>query len=458
MHPILLKTFSKYYHFRNLSYTLVLLSSFIPIFIYSLYSFYHAPVSFTWFLFNLGLLTCIGTTLSLLYVLKHWETFMRLKASKIVEGKVQQIVPQAIPCKTTIFDAPIQKSSLSPQASSSEETVLSPLPKGPPSISQEEHDKTTQSLKESIQNMKRTIDSLSKEIHLKDEELKKTSKINEQNFQELKNCQQQFSSFKQETQTHLEHKDALLTEYQQNIAKQTHALDEKQKHILSLEKKVRDLNYEVKTLLQMGTTNTQLPGPLETTKTSPSHPLMEVFDPKEQASHTHLSHLQQATAVSSNKEVHTPYDAAVQLHKCIEKAQKLRGVNHLGGATSRFSTISLEHYAIDLRRLFDSFRNETSCTVLIYSLTEKKLLFVNNQIKNSLGWSPEKFVKDFHNLIHKGKREWKQSLENLKHSPESQSRLLFQTKSGKERLVHCHLGVVPKGAFANHVIGVLFPI
>lgn len=249
-------------------------------------------------------------------------------------------------------------------------------------------------------------------------------------------------------------KDAKLSETKQIINEQQKLLERKQNQIQELEKKVRDLNYEVKTLLQLGAFEAESQQQ-EEEDLNFSHPLIDVFESGEPLSEDPVRDPQK---VSCDKELHTPYDAAVQLQKCIEKAQKLKGIHDLGKKDSRFSDLSLNHYALDLRRLFDSFRNENSCMVLIYSPKEQRLLFSNNHSKNILGWSPEKLIKDFHSLIKKGRAEWSEALERLKSCKEAQARLLLQGRSGQDVLLHCHLGLIPSGLFSQHVIAVLFPM
>lgn len=409
-----------------------------------------------WELFTSGLLITLVGGASLFYISWRWEESMKQKVSLLVEAKLKKLLPEEHPSDESPSPDPARQEN-----PVSQNPTVAPL-EG--LVSEHENaQETIRSLNLSIQDKDKFISDIENEVEQKSQEIfRKTQEIQDihQEIETLRSGiekrEQEFHSYQLNVQDQLSQKDKLLSEYQETISEQSDLLEKRHKTIRKLENKVRDLNYEVKTLLQLGTVPTPQE-PTDETQESSNHPLMEVFDSNEFKS-SNIDHLYQPMSVSSNKEVHTPYDAAVRLQRCLDTAQRLRGINNLGGNSPRFSNVSLDHYAIDLRRLFDSFRNENSCTILIYSQSKDKLLFVNNHVKSSLGWSPEKFVKDFHNLVHKGMGEWKNSLEKLNNSPESQARLMIQAKTGEDKLIHCHLGIIPSGIFKNHVIGVLFPL
>ncbi|MGK0181647.1 MAG: hypothetical protein ACI9YB_000937 [Halioglobus sp.] len=409
-----------------------------------------------WELFTSGLLLSLVGCTFLFYIAGRWEEAMKQKVSILVETKLKKLLAEELPSKEYASSDAIHTDEPTPQNSAAAplEALIS------------EHksaQETIHSLNLLLLNKDQTITEIEKEIEQKNQDIfHKTQEIQE-THQEIENLragiekrEEEFHNYQLSMQDQLSQKDKLLSEYQETISEQSALLEKRHKTIHKLENKVRDLNYEVKTLLQLGSVPTPQEH-VEETEESSNHPLMEVFDSNEFKS-SNIDHLYQPMSVSSNKEIHTPYDAAVRLQRCLETAQRLRGINNLGGSSPRFSNVSLDHYAIDLRRLFDSFRNENSCTILIYSQSKDKLLFVNNHVKSSLGWSPEKFVKDFHNLVHKGAGEWKTSIDKLNHAPESQARLMIQSKNGEDKLIHCHLGIIQSGIFKNHVIGILFPV
>lgn len=248
-------------------------------------------------------------------------------------------------------------------------------------------------------------------------------------------------------------KDNQLTEYQQTILEQKNIIDKKQQYIWKLESKIQDLKYEVETLLQLKDLGAQNLIQEDVQNKRTQHPVLEVFD-KENTFEEELEPLFQTMPQSSDKRVQSHYDAAVQLRKCIEVAQKLTGANHFSGGNSRLLNFSPDSYAIDLRRLFDNFRTENSSLIFFYSESEQRLLFVNNHVKSLLGWSPEKFVKDFPTLIQEGIEEWRSALSQLDTRGEAQARLLLKARTGKDILLHCTLGLIPSGTFKGHVIAI----
>ena len=151
------------------------------------------------------------------------------------------------------------------------------------------------------------------------------------------------------------------------------------------------------------------------------------------------------------------------LQKCVDIAEQLGGDSHLAVEGSRLLNLPPESYAIDLRRLFDSLRSEHSSIVLVYSAAEHRLLFVNNKIRGLLGWSPEKFVKEFAHILQKGSGDWKsavavlQKIRKYEVNKGQQIRLLMKAKSGEDLLVRCYLGLVREGIFGNLIVGVLYP-
>ncbi|MFC2049497.1 hypothetical protein ACFLR2_02340 [Chlamydiota bacterium] len=237
-----------------------------------------------------------------------------------------------------------------------------------------------------------------------------------------------------ERQQSLENRETLINEYQRTVAEQRMIIEKKQRYIANLETKVRDQMYEIRSLLQLEAPIK--PGPIE-----------ERVDVPEHESYSPTAHAPQ-----------TPYDFSIQLHRYIEKAEHLTGVDHLGylgGKSPRFLDFSLDGYAVDKRRLFDSFKDETGGTVFIYSLAEKKFLFVNPAVKGLTGWSQEKFMKEFPRLVARGYPEWEEAMGKIKVVKEYALRLSILNRSNQPRPVDCYMGLIGKGPFGQHVIGIL---
>ncbi len=161
-------------------------------------------------------------------------------------------------------------------------------------------------------------------------------------------------------------------------------------------------------------------------------------------------------ALKRGEEVASGYDAQVLLERCLEKAEALSGLDHLSSTPERFRELSLETYAIDLRRLFDTLRQETGALVVLYSCTERRLLFANDAVRSLFAWSPDRFIKDFFSLIRGGKGQWEDAMENLIEGQSTALRLVLQCKGGEEKLIRSTWGVISAGAFQSLRVGILF--
>lgn len=229
------------------------------------------------------------------------------------------------------------------------------------------------------------------------------------------------------------HKEHLL-----EIAEQTNndlrsSQERKQQRITQLETKVRDLSYEIKTLLQL----TEIPE-------SPPSPTLQEYAPRSDSKRP------------QDKQVQSYEEASAQLKRCIDIAQKITGASHYSSSQSRFRGMSTDNFALDLRCLFDSLRSENSCTIIVYSTKENKLLFANDQATKLAGWSPEKFAQSFDTLIQEGRDEWSNGIRQLASQSECRARLVLKSRSGEDILVHAVLSMIPTGIFRHHIIAVLY--
>jgi PAS domain-containing protein len=266
--------------------------------------------------------------------------------------------------------------------------------------------------------------------------------------QRIDDIYREFNSYKSSTEEELERKTVLLTEYQETINQQREVLKRKQDQIIEHESKIHDLNYEVKTLLQLADYDKETVRSKEGTIVSETSLVHDIqMDQDNDSEYFPML----------DNQVKTPEEASAQLKRCVDIAQKISGATHFNTETSRFKDLPIDNVALDMRRLFDSLRSENVCTVIVYSQKENKILFANNQAKSLLGWSVERFVQNFQEIIYEGDQEWKKGISQLATFPESRVRLLLKTKSSQNLLVHCHLGIIPRGTFRNHIIGILYP-
>ncbi len=276
------------------------------------------------------------------------------------------------------------------------------------------------------------------QLNQKQELIQKFEQEKKQFEHRLEDVAHELNTYKSTTEEELKRKTTLLSEYQETINQQREVLRKKQELVSELESKIHDLNYEIKTLLQLAE--------IGNSKTDATFPAADHFNDTQT----------EAPAVPANFLVKNPEEASILLKRCVDIAQKITSGTQFSNTNSRFQ-MPLNNYALDLRRLFDHLRSETSSTIIVYSQKENRLLFANNQSRNLLGWSVDKIVQNFPDLIQEGGEEWKKSLARLSPNEEGRTRILLKTKSGQNLLVHCMMRAIPTGIFKNHVIGVLFP-
>jgi len=254
----------------------------------------------------------------------------------------------------------------------------------------------------------------------------------------LEDIHHQMDTQSSEADEEVRRKTTLLSEYQETINQQREVIKKKQEQITELENKVRDLNYEVKTLLQLA----EIGNSKEKSETAPA---------EEHESEPQTAHIYGGSMVRS------PEEATALLGKCINIAQKITSANRFSNGNSRFQHMPLDNSALDFRRLYDSLRSETSSGIVVYSLKENRMIFANDQVEMMMGWNPEAFIRNFSDIIREGSDEWHTALGQLSPNSEAKARLLFRMKNGQNVLINCHLKVIPTGIFRHYVIGTLYP-
>jgi len=381
----------------------------IPIIIYSSRAIGLLPPSQGWSLLTTGLLLSITGSIILILMIKRWEP---LQSTPSIDTK-EKYLPSSSP---DYFEEALQQQIATLQ----------------------------QALKESQQAQYETIENSKKATN---------------EFQEIQterdSLQQEINNLHKDCNArgdHIGETEIRLNEYEKVITEQNASLERQQHIIAQLENKIHDLTYEVKTLLQLS----DIENSLHIRTKTISHPVIDLFrNKKNQTQDTEASY--RSLPTSTDKRIYTPYDAAVQLHKCLDIANNLANAAHLEGKRSRFKDLSITDHSIDLRRLFDSFRNETSCVIVLYSPQENRMLYANNQIKGLLDWSPEKFTKNFFPLIQEGVHDWQTAIKQMEIENENQVRIVLKTRSGKNILLYCHLGKIQKGVFRDYILGVMYP-
>lgn len=294
-------------------------------------------------------------------------------------------------------------------------------------------EKEREEISKYIAEVKRNCDL---EIAKKVEEVKEAFLEFEATKKENVKLATECAHLKEEAQKAMEKKQALLSEYHQTVAEQRTIIEKNKRYIGQLESKVTDLMREMRALLHLETPS------------KASLPIPEVEENLEYR--------------STNPKQASSYDFSILLKKYIDRAENFSGVSALGrnlgskNTASRFLAASSSHFTIDHRPFFDAFREERGSIVFIYSLFEMKMLFANNVVKTALGYSPDRFIKEFPHFIVDGYSDWKRAIEAMLEEREKSLNLLMKTKTGEEIPFQCLLGTIQEGPFANHIIGLLF--
>lgn len=307
-------------------------------------------------------------------------------------------------------------------------------------------EKTIEKLQKELENVNQRNEEFTKEKQSDKKELQNVRSEKEHYLIELENLDKEFESYKHSSEEAIESERGQLEDALKTIAELRQSIDNKQRQNEKLDQKIKDLTYEIKTLLQIADMSSSNESDTEGSTIS------------EAASEYQVNiHEEENTSENDTQQLQDPNAAKAQLKRCVDIAQKITGSQHFSTQKSRFGDFALDSYALDLRRLCDTLRSENNNTVFVYSPKEKRLLFINNQVRDLLGWAPDKFVQDFDHIVQEGMFEWNNSVSQLSTFNQLQTRFVMKTKSGKDLLIHCQLGLIPTGVFKSNVIGVLYP-
>ena len=287
---------------------------------------------------------------------------------------------------------------------------------------------------------------LQKDSLEKQEEINSLYRQHEELHQKLQSTLHEYERYKLSVADQISMQEKLVQDCQKTISDQRESIDKKLQQIAQLETKVSDLTYEIKTLIQLAE--------IENQTVSHYTPPAVTYEPEKHS--LNWQETEEEIFCLPEKKVKNADQASIQLKRCIDIAQKITGASYYNSANSRFKDLTVDNYALDLRRLYENLRTENASTLILYSQKEHKILFVNNQSKNLLGWSPDKFVQSFHDIIEPSYQEWKESIASLSIKNESYMSLKMKSKSGYDVEVQSLLGIIPTGIFRNHILGVLY--
>lgn len=423
------------FDYRQAVYLTILAAYLLPVLIYSKHSIGLMPSAKSWGILSTGLVLSLFGSAALILLVRNWEVSLKGKLAAVVDRRVGTALHyQAVEMPTSSHIL--------------EEEKITPL--HPKAGETDELSRLRQLLAESQKQHDHISDELRSSMH----EARQLVAEKETLTQQLAELRHEHDQFRAESEEKLQQREGAAGGLQRTVMEQRSELESRQHLITKLENKVNDLTYEVKTLLQLGdmaSAQDEIP----TAAADNVHPVIDGFNQTAEA--LDVDTLYETNPTSSDRNVRSPYDASLQLQHCIDLAQNLEGAAHLGAGSRRFGDLAVESRALDLRRLADKFRSEVSAPVLLFNPSDNHLLFASNQIQGIVGWSPEKLVKDFHQLLQDGRQDWDQAVSTLGQQEEVQVRLVIKTKSGQDVMTYCHLGMIRSGIFAQHVVGVLLP-
>lgn len=367
------------------------------------FSFMHSDSAESWFMLGLGLLISACGSFAFFWLLLSWESALA----------VEKLVP--------IMPEPVQASPTPSKEWISEQQLL----------------------KQKIEEMEKALSESSKErldlaqqIEIKNRDLIDLTAQKQEYEQLADDLHHGYSQQRLKLLDEMDRQRQTIAEHQQTILELRDGMEKKQQQLTQLDNKVRDLNYELKTILKIAEKPISAPDISSETR------------PQVSSKHEELRPFIDTV-------VHTDDDAALQLKRCLDIAQSMTGASHYG-PTSRFREFSAGHYALDQRRLFDRLRTEDASTIFVYSPVDNKMLFVNDQVKLLLGLPAERFVQGFFELAVPGLESWNEAMRQLTFKNEVQIQFPLKNRLGEEITVDCLLGIVPTGLFRNQIIGVLY--
>ncbi|MBS4167530.1 hypothetical protein [Parachlamydia sp. AcF125] len=375
-----------------------------PLFTLTFINLQHVSLSQSWNFLSTGLFLSLGGALLLYFVLQGWEEALK-QHFKNAYVEIQ----------------PVDSSQISSDRNTLEQT---------------------------IGELTAQRDLFENELVQKNEELAHQKKLEEE-IEKLSQMSENFAGYRLETEQQIEEREQLIRALRQETEEQKAILQTKDILIKDLEGQIRDRNYEMQTLLKISE-NPQFKSELFKVPDLPVKNSQPTASRQEEIKN-------KGFAFQADKKVRHAEGASHHLKQCIEIAQNITGVNHFSPHSSVFRDLPVNSNALDLRRLGDSLGGENMAAVAVYSKKENKLLYANHQIRHLLGWSSEKFLQDFPEIVQDGWIEWQRQIHSLSTSNEAKIRLIMKTKFGENLLLNCHLGLIPRGIFCNHVIAVFYP-
>lgn len=406
----------------------IILLYFLPLLLLCGYAVKWISHQTSWGLVGIGLCAIVGGSIALIIKIWQWESLLLEQVDLLADSKAAFLLEkQPFSDSQTLFET-------APPPSAFE--LPPPLQQHLEKTERELSDKETQ------------YQAALEQLRLKTQEAYEMQNEKDDLQNQLEQLRQELLMTQQTSRDQIKQKEQQLFEYSQTINDLRSSMEKKQQQVVKLESSVKDLTYEIKTLLQLSEIDVPSQPPIPPLPFKENRSPLPSFEPPAAVAPLPFEPL-------SPSMTQRQQDVSRQLKRCIDTAQKLTGAHHFG-ASSRFRDMPINSYALEQRRLFDSLQSENSNLLLIYSQKEDKLLFANNQTKTLLGWSPDKFIQDFPMLIQTSFSDWKKTLSSLTTQTEAHTSLVLKSRTGAEHPFNCLLGAIPTGIFKNHIIILLY--
>lgn len=280
------------------------------------------------------------------------------------------------------------------------------------------------------QQAKMQVDQLYIEIDQQQEEERQVCLKIEDLKKENRGLLQELDFVRKEEEQKQLRRENILIEYQRTIQIQREVIESKQEKIEILSQKIKDLSYEMKMLLKL-----------------------------ENSGQTHLL---EESSVQTLYSYYLPQPEKHEVQKdqlgqYLDRIMHFQGAVHIGSRQGRSQKIfiSSSSFEIDLRRLYDIFRDETTGIIFFFSPEEKRFLFVNDYVKELLGHSPEKFVYHFSKIVEKGLDSFFAAIHALSTKKTVQVRLMILNHLRESKLFTCQMTALADGPFEGCVLGLI---
>jgi hypothetical protein len=407
-------------------YIAILTAYTLPVGLFCVYANYMYPAFRQWGYLFFGLTFCLVGTFVLVTLLRNWEVFMK---DQILDASTHQKENFTPSPSTKIPESIFQTSEAAFVSDNGEEIEAQHIsPEEIEDISapfldeianlknvlnqqESEFKKESSDLKTELLTFQNKSISLEEEVLRKTKELKEVSEEKREFFAKSERLEKELLVTKEHYQAQIEDKRKLLKEKEESILKQQFNLNKSEKLNKSLSERVSDLNFELKTLLELEEMNLPI-----------------------------RSRVLQSDSKIEESEPDTTL--CKQSLRCLEILHEMQG----GCSSSDYSVV-------DLRLLQEKFDLIETCLVLLYSPSLARVLYVNPFIKECSGLTTDRCIQDFDSLISSEKETWYQTIESLEENKENELHLNLKDIEMEGRISY-----VSTGVFKGNALLVALPV